>query len=320
MNYKIIRLKVTIMTLSALILIIGCNDKSDPIAAYSGDSMLQQISIEKNSYNPKITWLGGYVSTLAVNKGNEAKVDSTLIWMVHAANNNVTYPATYGIVKSLEESLTELYGGMVQTNLEEDNLYTFWAAKENLWNILATNTNKTIVIDNLLTEDEINLSVDSIYVSLKSYSQITYSLDVFLNLDESSIQNRGRLGTIFVAQTDTSNNLNITWEFVDQSITDLNISAIGICEGQQFDINMQVWDMYSLEQVGGENIYGSINLISQPLSLGDLIEGTSVFNEFPSEGLERNKNYYLWIATKDWDGESRGRTANGYATINFSTW
>lgn len=321
MKYKILRTMLPIILFSFIVIIIGCKEENGPIAPYEGKTNLQDITIEQNSYNPKITWLGGYVTTLAVNKGNNAILDSSLIWIINSSNDAVTYPATYGSTpKSGEENLTELYGGIIQESLTEDNIYTFWIAQENVWSILASNTGKMIHIDSSLIEGENYVSGDSLLVAENYFSKLTYPLDVFINVDESSIQNRGRLGTISIEQTNTSNNINITWEFNEESISDLSIAAMGICEGQQFDINNQVWDLYSIEQANGENIYGSKNIITQPISLGNDVEETRVFYEFPETGLERNKNYYLWIATNEWDGESRGRTANGYATITFETW
>ncbi len=313
-------IRIITIILFSIIAVIGCKEDNGPIAPYEGETNVQSILIEQNSYNPKINWLGGYVSTLAVNKGSNAIVDSTLIWIVNAPNDAVTFPATYGVLKTSEENLTELYGGIIQDSLTEDNIYTFWVAKEEVWNIIDLNKGKIILVDSSLTEAEYSLIDDSLFVALNNFSKLTYPLDVFINVDESSIQNRGRLGTIYIEQTNTSNNINITWEFNDESISDLSIGAMGICEGQQFDINNQVWDLYSIEQVDSTNIYGGKNIITQPISLGDHVNETRVFYDFPETGLERNKNYYLWIATNEWDGESRGRTANGYATITFQTW
>lgn len=53
--------------------------------------------------------------------------------------------------------------------------------------------------------------------------------------------------------------------------------------------------------------------------MGDTFEGTHVFSEFPENGLERNKTYYIWIANETWDGANRLRFADGYAYATFST-
>lgn len=320
MKYKSITKAIFAASIMSVLLILGCKEDENPIASYLGETYLKNILIEQNSFTPKITWIGGYISTLGVNTGKNATIDTSLIWLAHSEGNNLTYPTTYGILKTSQENLSEFFGGSFESQLSEDETYTFWIAKENIWSVLSNNTGKIIKIDSALSGIENELDSDTLFVAQNNFSKLTYSLDVFMNVDESSIQNRGRLGTIFIEQTDTSNNLNITWEFTDTEITDLSISAIGICEGQQFDLNSQLWDMYSLDQIDGENVYGSKNIITQPISLGEKIDGTRVFYEFSEKGLERNKNYYLWIATNEWDGESRGRTANGYATITFTTW
>ena len=320
MKNNLIRKKNLIILLVSLIFTLSCNEEDSPLASYVDSTVLQKISIQQNSYNPKITWVGGYATVLGVNSGSEAIIDESIIWLVYSDGDNVTYPATFGTLKSNEDNLAENYGGATENSLEEDAVYTFWIAKQEAWSILSNNVGNIIKIDSLLDDTTSDVVNDTLFISQINYSSLTYSLDVFVNVDTTSIQNRGRLGTIYIEQTDISNNLIITWEFADEVVTDLNIASIGICEGQQFDINKQLWDMYSIEEVGGENVYGSQNVISQPISLGENIDGTRVFYDFPEEGLERNKNYYLWIATNEWDGESRGRTANGYATITFTTW
>lgn len=311
---------LVLSSLISMLMVSSCKDDESPVAPYTNETELENILIEQNSYTPKVTWLGGYVNVFAVNEGTNAMLDNSLVWLVSTQGDNITYPALYGTIKENEQNITESYGGSILPELLEDNIYTFWIAKENIWNILTNNTQKIILIDSTLSDLGSAIIDDTLFVSQTSYSSLTYSLDVFINVDESSIQNRGRLGTVYIEQANTSNNLNITWDFQDSEAADLRISAMGICEGQQFDINNQTWDLYSVEEVNGENIYGSKNIISQPIKLGEEVEGTRVFYEFPENGLERNKNYYLWIATSDWDGENRGRTADGYATITFKTW
>ena len=131
MNYNIIKRLRSLIILVLLTSIIGCNEKDGPIAPYSGSPILRNITIEQNSYNPKITWLGGYVTTLAINKGSEALVDSSLIWMAHAANDNLTYPANYGSLKSTEENLTESYGGVTNQVLKKITSIHFGLQKRN---------------------------------------------------------------------------------------------------------------------------------------------------------------------------------------------
>ena len=78
--------------------------------------------------------------------------------------------------------------------------------------------------------------------------------------------------------------------------------------------------MWSYEQEGEEAIYGKKNVITGPLYLGDEFAETRVFNEFPLAGLERDKDYYIWIGNQDWNGTSRFRVTNYYAYTTFHTW
>ena len=75
-----------------------------------------------------------------------------------------------------------------------------------------------------------------------------------------------------------------------------------------------------LKDSAGTPIYGKDDIIKSPVQAGQSFSSTYVFNEYPENGLERGKNYYLWIANKNWDGVTRLRFAKGYAYITFQTY
>jgi hypothetical protein len=61
------------------------------------------------------------------------------------------------------------------------------------------------------------------------------------------------------------------------------------------------------------------NVISPPLLSGQQLNNTKEFVEYPVEGLQRNKTYYVWIANKDWNGVGRLRATPYYAYATFKT-
>ncbi len=59
---------------------------------------------------------------------------------------------------------------------------------------------------------------------------------------------------------------------------------------------------------------------AQPVVAGQVFDGTHIFVKYPVNGLQRGRDYYIWIANKDWDGESRLRVTNFYAYVTFHTY
>jgi hypothetical protein len=54
--------------------------------------------------------------------------------------------------------------------------------------------------------------------------------------------------------------------------------------------------------------------------MGDEVPGAKTFTPFPPGGLTKGKQYYLWIANKDWDGVNRTRSTSNYAFATFLVW
>ncbi|MBU2493519.1 MAG: hypothetical protein KJ571_12895 [Bacteroidetes bacterium] len=299
------------------VIIVGalssCSNEDNPLIPYVGSPNMSDINIEQASFLPAVTWVGGYVAVFGVNYGSEAALDSSLVWLIYAADNGIQYPVNFGQTPQGAQDLTVQYGGTKISTLSEDNTYTFWVMKEDAWSQLK-NSNGKFVVDS--TSSAIVETNDTIKIPQKYFVNSTLPLDVFVNI--SGISTFGRLADISITE-DLSNFPIIDWTIKQTGVTDSKISAIGITEGGQFTPTQTVWEVYSTTEVNGSTVYGKKNVISGPLNLGDNFDGTHVFYEFPESGLERNKTYYIWIANENWDGSNRLRFADGYAFATFST-
>jgi hypothetical protein len=312
-SHHLIRLS-TAALLAAIPLIMSCSE-DNTLAPYEGERELSDITVENGSFVPKITWVGGYVAALGVNRGNAARLDSTLIWLVASDDDDIRFPVQFGETPAGAQDLTQQYGGQSADRLEEDNAYTFWLMKRDAWNEVAPNAGKTLMEDPTLTSALVMVENDTVFLNASIHAQLAQPLDVFINI--ADVRVFGRLGAIFVTEPQTSPEVVVSWQITQTEVTDSQISAIGVTEGQQFDPNTAVWEAWSEEVVNGIPEFGKNNVIASPLAIGQPLPETRIFTEF--SGLDRGKFYYIWIGNQDWDGVSRLRSTNFYAFATFRT-
>jgi len=293
-------------------------DNEETLAPYSEAPDVEEIIIEQGSFYPKFTWKGGYVSAFGVNRGSEARLDSTLQWLVQIDGNNIHFPVKYGELPSGATDLTTQYGGHY-ADFVEDSTYTYWVIKNEVWASVHENAGK-LIFRKELGKDDTSISGDTMFIDPQFHTQKTCWIDVYTNVDMGSIKCRGGLATITLTETDTSNNPIITWEIIDSNVTDTLISAFGICEGSVYDEGSIVWEVWSVDSSGGMTSYGNFNVIKQPIIMGQDFASTREFTEYPSTGLSRNMTYMFWIANADWDGLGHSRATPYHAYITFKTW
>lgn len=299
-------------------LMVFCDHEDTVLAPYKGSPSMSQFIIESQTLTPKFTWLGGYVSTFGVNRGSEARLDSSLQWLIHTDDNNLHFPIKYGEPPSGATDLTTQYGGHFEDFIE-DNTYTFWMVKTAVWDAVVANAGKTII---QTESDSIDTQIagDSLLIDHHYHLQKTSWIDAYINVDMESIKGRGGLATITLIETDTSNSPAITWEIIDSDVTDTLLAAVGLCEGASYNPRMVIWEAWSVDTSGGLNVYGTKNVIPQPVVIGQPIPGTRVFEEYPADGLSPNKTYLFWIASEGWDCENHLRFTKYHAYITFETW
>jgi hypothetical protein len=155
----------------ALALSISCGNDENPLASYEGQPAMSNIVVEAGSLTPKITWLGGYVTVLGINRGAVAALDSTLVWLIYAGGNNIHYPVTFGQVPPGAQNISSQYGGKSLDRLVEDDTYTYWMLKEDVWSQVAANTNKPLRVDASLTATTIKVENDTVFINAHSHTQ-----------------------------------------------------------------------------------------------------------------------------------------------------
>lgn len=294
----------------------SCEQADDTLAPYVGSPKMSGLLIENKSFTPKVTWIGGYVTAFGINRGSVAALDSSLVWLMLKPGNGIVYPVKYGELQTGAQDLTTQFGGSFIPELIEDSTYTFWVMKEDVWSVVSSNSGKTFVLDSSLNEGY-QIIDDTIKLSSAIHTQRTQELDNYINIFE--ISTFGQLGTIQIQQTNTSDNVKIRWTISQAGVSDTLIAAIGIADGNQYTAASSIWEAYSEVDEGGQVLYGKHNLIAGPLLSGQVLENTKIFVDYPAQGLERNKTYYVWIANKDWNGVGRLRATPYYAYATFRT-
>jgi hypothetical protein len=308
-------IKILIASIFTLIIMSSCSE-DNTLAPYVGSPGMSKITIETGSTTPKITWVGGYVTVLGVNRGNYPALDSSLIWLIYLSGDQIRYPVKYGQLPTGAQDITTNYGGEFLPEMVEDSMYSFWVMKQADWNQISSNQNKFLTLDSSITS--IISEGDTINLPPRNYTQLIIPLDNYINIKD--IVRRGRLADLFVEQPTTDNNPIISWNIKQPGVTDTLISVIGICAAGQFEPGKLVWEVYSAVDSGGITYYGKHNVIRGPLKTGDQFEQTFVFTEYPENGLERDQTYYLYIANKDWNGEDYDRAANYFCYMTFNTY
>lgn len=314
------RIKKAIISSLAVMLLVAitnsCEKVDNTLAPYVGSPKMSDLLIENKSFAPKVTWIGGYVTAFGINKGSIAALDNTLIWLISKPGNGITYPVKYGELQQGAQDLTAQYGGTFLPELIEDSTYTFWVMKEDVWSVVSSNAGKPFVLDSTLSEGY-QVIDDTIKLSSSIHIQRTQELDNYINIFE--ISTFGQLGTIQILQTNTSDHVQLNWTIHQAGVIDTMIAAIGIADGNQYTAASSIWEAYSEVDEGGQILYGKHNVISGPLISGEALDNTKIFVDYPVQGLERNKTYYVWIANKDWNGVGRLRATPYYAYATFRT-
>jgi len=296
----------------------GCDSDDSTLAPYAGGGRaMSSITVEESTLVPRISWLGGYATVLAVNRGTSALLDPSLVWLVSKTGDALSYPVTYGILPSGAQDLTGTYGGTTTPTLVEDSMYTYWIMKAEAWSQVSQLPNRTIMVDSsvtgVLTERNDTLRVNPLYLT-----ESTERLDLYINVRD--VRPFGRLARLSVFQSDTTSRLLVTWTITQPGLTDSLIAAIGLTEGSQYDVNTVTWELISEDLTVQPPVYFKNNVIASPLRMGDEVPGAVQFTVYPASALKRGTQYYLWIANKDWDGVNRTRSTSNYAFATFFVW
>ncbi len=301
--------------------IMSCKNEETPLAPYaSGQVGLTKINVEDSVYVPRITWGGGYVSGLGVNRGGSARLDTSLVWLIHQAANGIHYQQKFGQLPAGAEDLTTTFGGHpAATVLKEDQLYTFWVATDDVWGTIAANPGKLLRLDSAMTTPS-RVSGDTLFLNAQSFTAEQRPIDLYIGI--RNLRSVGKLGTIEVIQTDTSNVPILRWRILQTNPLppDTLLANIGIAAGDKYDVSLIAWEVLAVDTSSGQRVYWTSDVIASPIMAGQRIPGTDVFTALAPTGLQRSASYYIWIANKNWDQRNRARTANNYAYATFETY
>jgi hypothetical protein len=314
-----------VLLTAAFSLLGGCKEEDGPVAPYAGAGAMATVKVQDSVFTPKVTWLGGYVSIVGVNRGTVAKLDSSLVWLVFQAGNSIHYPVTFGQIPQGAQDLAANYGGHSLLHLKEDEVYTFWVMKEDAWNLVSGQPNKPLIIDSLTTS-LVTPRNDTLLVSARSYSNRVRAVDVYINVKDLTAY--GRLVTdpatqkalITITASDTCNRPVVRFTVKQQGVRDTMIAAIGVCVGGEYKVQNRVWEMISKDVRPDTVILWKNNVIASPIQMGQSVSNTETFVTYPPEGLQRGVSYYLWMASKDWDQKGRIRSTQFYAYATFTVW
>ena len=109
------------------LILTGCDTEENPLAPYEGNRPLIVQNVT-TSFSPDIAWVGGRVSAVGINRGERAALDSTLVWL-HVANDNEIESPVY-VREVLDESGVTKVGGTPTDSLEHGETYTLWIAEK----------------------------------------------------------------------------------------------------------------------------------------------------------------------------------------------
>lgn len=123
----------------ALVVLAGCTDEANPLAPYEGDRPLELLRVTQN-YTPEIQWVGGRVAAVGVNRGAEAALDSSLVWLQTAPGNDISSYVTVG--ENTAAALVQSFGGTPVERLTDGEEYTFWIAEQSAFDVELDSTRR----------------------------------------------------------------------------------------------------------------------------------------------------------------------------------
>jgi hypothetical protein len=317
-NHRLVRRRPFAWILLVLIS-LSCDNQEESVAPYLGATAMGKVIVQDSTLTPQVFWSGGYVSVFGVNLGLSAALDSTLVFFATTQGDNIHYPVTIGRIPPGAADMVATYGGRSVSRLLEDSVYTFWVMKADAWSQASGQRGRRIrVEDNSTTA--VTIRGDTIHVGGMLGTTHTQRADAYVNI--KNILPHGRLGNMWIQETDTSDGAILSFQINQAGVTDTLVAAMGlVINSGVYNVDDVVWEVLSVDSSGVKPVYRTKNVISSPVLLGQQLSRTAVFKSFSVHGLIRNKTYYAWIATKEWDGLSRdSRIVPYYAWVTFVTW
>ena len=249
-------------------MLAGCDSSSDLLAPYEGERplILQRVT---QSSTPDIQWVGGRVAAIGVNRGTQAALDSTLVWVQRADADEVSSHVTIG--EGGDDDFVRTLGGSPVESLVDGETYTVWLA----------------------TTSALETGLDTTQVNAFAFVDTTLTMALILRGRSGGDPNIDLNATITRDERLTGTQFRVTWTPADVPFRQLAIR--NSTTGGFTDL---VWHIVTPEDEPAG--------ITSPVIIGEAPEGTQ--EVIPFEGFEPS-TYTLWMVTDDWGGQFGIRSA-----------
>lgn len=117
----------------------GCSDEANPLAPFEGERALDLLRVTQ-SFTPEVQWVGGRVAAVGVNRGAEAALDTSLVWLQTAPGNDIGSFVTVG--QNTDGDLVRSFGGTPVDSLTDGETYTFWIAEQSAFDAALDSTRR----------------------------------------------------------------------------------------------------------------------------------------------------------------------------------
>lgn len=264
----------------------GCDstDTTGPLADYEGQRALEILKVTQ-SFTPEVQWLGGRVAAVGVNRGDEAALDSTLVWITTADGNDInSHVEVSG--ESNEAALVKSFGGTPADSLESGAQYTFWMAES----------------------DVFGAGLDSTSFDGANFVDTTLTMELILRGNTRGAAGGGIFNppliekiSIIRQESLLDNRYIITWK-----PSDVSFRRIALRQGATGGFDNLIWHIVVPDSVEQD--------LSPPIVIGNAPEHAQVaiaFEGFPSPDV-----YALWMVTEEWT-EGFGPRFDGYVDFQI---
>lgn len=254
------------------LLLASCDSGVNPLAPYEGSRplIIQDVTI---SHSPDIAWVGGRVAAVGINRGEQAALDTSLVWLHTVDGNDLESPVYVRDV--IDRAAVESYGGTPSDSLSDDQVYTFWVAESEAFSAGLTGN-----------------SVDAF-----SLADTTFQLEYLLNGPRPRVN--GGLGLYYDVSRDQrllSEEFTVTWAPA------VPLRTLAMRVGTTGGYTSLIWHIVTPEEQEAN--------LTPPIVLGNEPDHAEVIEEWGGFGTDR---YVLWGANDDWDGQTFSFLAPGYA-------